>query len=141
MSGSISVGPLAPLVSHTAVPLHTPVHPPDTAGPGPDGTAFRSLLAGSPAPTVTASPSPCLDGSGCSRMAELAPTASGLPVAPGPQAAGRTLAVTDVSMAGWSASSSGATAATAASAAQVDAVRPVAHAAFSATSRLLTAFP
>ncbi len=141
MSGSLSIGPLPPVVSHTSVPLHLPSALPQAVGPGPEGTAFQSLMAGSPAPALAPAPSPCTDRTGLTRMARLAPAASGLPVAPGPQAAGRTLAAADVSMAAWPAPASGAVSTGVASAAQVDAIRPVAHAGLAASHRLLPSFP
>jgi hypothetical protein len=141
MSGSISVGPLAPLVSHTTTPLHLPAQPVHARGPGPNGATFRSLLAGSPAPAAAAAPSPCVDAFGPSRVAGLAPAARALPVAPGPQATGRTLASADLSMAAWTAPSAGPMSAVAASAVQVDAVQPVAHASFPAARRLQSSFP
>ncbi len=141
MSGSISVSSLQPLVQHTSVPMQLPSSVSPVTGPTPGGTAFQGLLAGSPAPSVAVAPSPCIDGGALTRMAGLAPAASDLPVAAGPQAAGRTLAVADLSMAAWPASPAGAASASAASAVQVDAVRPVGHAAFAGTSRLLPFFP
>lgn len=141
MSGSISVGPLAPLVSHTTTPLHLPAQPVHARGPGPNGAAFRSLLAGSPAPAAAAAASPCVDAFGPSRVAALAPAARGLPIAPGPRAIGRTLASADLSMAAWPALASGPGSAVAASPVQIDAVRPVAPAVFSATCRLQPSFP
>lgn len=140
MSGSISVGPLPPLAPHTSVPLHLP-SPQQAGGPVPDGTAFQSLVTGSPAPAHAGAPSPCIDRTGLTRVAGLAPAASGLPVAPGPQAAGRTLAAADVSMAAWPAPLSGPACAGAASAVQVDAIRPAAHAGLAASRRLLPSFP
>lgn len=140
MSGSFPVGPLAPLVSHTATPLHLPAQPVHATRPQPDGALFQSLVAGSPAPTPAAAASPCVDGHSPSRMAGLAPAARGLPVPPGPQAAGRTLAIADLSMAAWPAPASAPVSAAAASAVQVDAVQPVAHAAFSAARRLQPSF-
>ncbi|MEY4712962.1 MAG: hypothetical protein RIS88_2412 [Pseudomonadota bacterium] len=140
MSGSISVGPLPPLVPSTSVPLHPPLRPPLGAAPAPDGTAFQSLLAGSPAPVVAASPSPCLDPGGPARMAGLVPTASRLPVAPGAQAIGRILAGADLSMAAWPAPAQGGVSVVAASAATMEAVRPVAPAGMAATHRLLSSF-
>lgn len=139
MSGSLSVGPPSALVSHTSVPRHLPL--PLAQGPGPDGTASQSLMAGSPAPALAAAPSCDIDQAGLTRMAELAPAARGLPVAPGPQAAGRTLAAADISMAAWPAPTSGALSAGAASALQVGAIRPQAHAGFAAAQRLPPAFP
>jgi hypothetical protein len=141
MSGNLSVGPLPPLISHTSVPLHLPSPPQQATGPAPDGTAFQSLLAGSPAPAFAAEASPCINRAGLTRMAGLAPAASSLPVAPGPQAAGRTLAAADVSMAAWPAPPSGAAFAQAASAVQVDAIQPVAHVGLAASQRLLPSFP
>lgn len=140
MSGSIPVGPLSPLVSSTSVPLNPPLRPPQVTAPAPDGTAFQSLMAGSPAPTAGATPTPRLDPCGPARMAGLVPTASRLPVAPGPQAAGRILAGADLSIAAWPAPAQGGVSGVAASAAPVDAVRSVAPAGMAATHRLLSSF-
>lgn len=141
MSGSISVGPLPPLVSHTSVPLHLPAQPSQPAGLAVDGTAFQALMAGSPAPAAPGVPSPCLDPTGLTRMAGLVPAARRLPVTPGPQAAGRILAAADVSMAGWPPPAAGAASAAAASAPQVDAVRPAAGGGLEASRRLLASLP
>ncbi|MEY4652096.1 MAG: hypothetical protein RI884_677 [Pseudomonadota bacterium] len=140
MSGSLPIAPLPPLVSHTSVPLHLPTRPAPSAAPVPGGTAFQSLMAGAPAPALVTAPSLCMNPSGQVHAAALAPVASRLPVAPGPQATGRTLAAADLSMAAWPAPVAGGFAGIAALASQVEAVRPVSHAGLAATQRLLPSF-
>ena len=142
MSGSIPVGPLPPLVSSTSVPLQSPMRLPVGGTSAPDGAAFRSLLASSPAPVAAATPTPCIDPAGPARMADLVPTARRLPVTPGPQAVGRILAGADVSMAAWPApalgAASSAASGAAASAGQVEAVHPVGQVGLSAARRLMS---
>ncbi len=70
-------------------------------GASSSGQAFRSLLAGSPAPAPATPAVSFADPRGQIHAASLAPLACQLPVPPGSGWTGRVLAATDVSMAGW----------------------------------------
>lgn len=99
MSGSIRIDRQAASIPSTATAPGSPL-PPDASS---SSQAFRSLLAGSPAPAPATPPASFADPRGQIRTASLAPLAGQLPVLPGSVWTGRVLAATDVSMAGWSA--------------------------------------
>lgn len=138
MSGSsLGVGPPLASMSHTAPALgatpHSRVQPAAQA-------AFEATLAGSPAPVASAAPAAWLDENAASRMASLAPHASQLPVASGPQWSGHTLATTDVSMAGWSTTAPQAASRTAATSDQAAAIVPVTSVSLSRANAHLSSF-